>query len=284
MDAFLFQTLNGLTLISVLFLVAIGLVVTFGLMGVINLAHGSFFMLGAYAALVAAEAGLPVVLGLVAAIIVVALIGAGVEETVIRHLYRRPLDTLLATWGLSLVFRQTVQLVFGARQRGAEALFTGTVSVIGVDYPLYRLFIMGTAVAVAITFFAVIYRSDFGVQLRAVISNRSMAESLGINTRNIDRSAFGLGAAAAGLAGAIIAPLISINPQMGLSWLINAFLVVIVGGPGTVGAIAGAAFIGGAESSLAYFLKPVVASVLVLVGTVVVIRFRPEGLAGRQRP
>ncbi|TAK02567.1 MAG: hypothetical protein EPO36_01570, partial [Chloroflexota bacterium] len=134
-DTAIFQILNSLTLISILFLVAIGLTITFGLLGIINLAHGEFFMLGAYTVVVGSEIGLPLPLILVATPFVVGAFGAAVEQAVIKHLYSRPLDTLLATWGLSLVIRQVVLIVFGARQRGSDALFSGTISIVGVDYP-----------------------------------------------------------------------------------------------------------------------------------------------------
>lgn len=279
METAIFQLLNSITLISVLFLVAIGLTITFGLLGIINLAHGEFFMLGAYTVVLGGELGIPVVVALVAAPIVVGLLGALIEETVIRRLYERPLDTLLATWGLSLVIRQVVKIAFGARQRGSDYVFSGTVSILGVEYPVYRLFVVLVAIVVGAAFFAVIYRSDFGVKLRAVIHNRSMARAIGINTRRVDRTTFALGAAVAGLAGAIVAPLGTINPNMGLNYLIDAFLVVIVGGQAALGAVVGAGFIGGAESMLSFFMAPVVASILVLLATIVVLRIRPQGLA-----
>jgi branched-chain amino acid transport system permease protein/urea transport system permease protein len=276
----IFQALNSLTLISILFLVSIGLTITFGLLGIINLAHGEFFMLGAYTVVVGAELGVPLIVILIATPFVVGAFGAAVEQTVIKHLYTRPLDTLLATWGLSLVIRQVVLIVFGARQRGSDALFSGTVSVLGVDYPAYRLFIMVMAVVVAVAFLLWVYRSDFGVKLRAVIFNRDMAGAIGVNTRWVDRMTFAVGAAIAGLAGAIIAPLGTVNPNMGLPWLIDSFLVVIVGGQAAIGAMVGAGFIGGAESTLAFSMQPVLASVLVLVIAIVALRLRPQGLAG----
>lgn len=280
MDTAIFQVLNSLTLISILLLVSLGLTITFGLLGIINLAHGEFFMLGAYTVVVGQQLGLPIVVTLIATPFVVGAFGALVEQTIIKRLYTRPLDTLLATWGLSLVVRQVVLIVFGARQRGSNALFSGTVEFLGVDYPAYRLFIMAMAVAVAAAFFLWVYRSDSGVKLRAVIFNRDMARAIGVNTRRVDRTTFAVGAAIAGLAGAVIAPLGTINPNMGLSWLIDSFLVVIVGGQAAAGAVVGAVFIGGSESTLAFSMQPVVASVLVLMIAIVALRLRPQGLAG----
>jgi len=279
-DAAVFQILNTLTLVSILTLVAIGLTITFGLLGIINLAHGEFFMLGAYTVIVARSVGIPLIVALVIAPLVVGVIGALVEQGILRRLYARPLDTLLATWGLSLVVRQLVLIVFGARQRGTDALFSGTLGILGVEYPAYRLFIVAMAIAVAAAFFWWVYRSDFGVKIQAVIFDRETARAMGINTRFVDRTTFAVGAAIAGLAGAVIAPLGTTNPNMGLSWLIDSFLVVIVGGQAASGAMVGAAFIGGAESTFAFFMQPVVASVLVLLISIVALRLRPQGLAG----
>ena len=283
METATFQALNTSTLVAILFLVSLGLVITFGLMGIINLAHGEFFMLGAYTVLVGTELGLPVLVMLVATPFIVGAFGIVIEGTIIRRLYTRPLDTLLATWGLSLVIRQVVTIVLGAQQRGTDALLSGTVSVLGVDYPAYRIFIMVVAVLVGAGFFWVIFRTDFGVKLRAVIRNRDMASALEIDSRRVDALTFGGGAGVAALAGAIVSPLGTVNPNMGLPWLIDSFLVVIVGGESAPGPVVGAVFVGGAESTLAFFIQPVTASMLVLVFAIVALRFRPQGLAGGRR-
>ncbi len=283
MDTIVFQAMNSATLISILFLVSLGLVITFGLMGIINLAHGEFFMLGAYVVVVGNELGLPLVFSLIMTPLVVGAFGFVLERSIIRRLYTRPLDTLLATWGLSLVIRQVITIVFGAKQRGTDALFSGTLSVLGVEYPIYRIFIMVMAVLVGIAFFWIVFRSDFGVKLRAVIHNRSMAGALGINSGRVDALTFAGGAGVAALAGAIIAPLGTVNPGMGLPWLIDSFLVVIVGGESALGPVVGAFFVGGSESTLAFFIQPVTASMLVLLIAIVALRFMPQGLAGGRR-
>jgi urea ABC transporter permease protein UrtB len=283
MDSAIFQVLNSGTLIAILFLVSLGLVITFGLMGIINLAHGEFFMLGAYTVVVGTELGMPLVAMLVVTPFIVGAFGFALERTIIRRLYTRPLDTLLATWGLSLVIRQVVTIVLGAQQRGSDALFSGTVSILGVEYPMYRVFIMAMAVLVGAAYFFVIYRSDFGVKLRSVIENRDMATALGVDSRRVDALTFAGGAGVAALAGAIVSPLGTVNPNMGLPWLIDSFLVVIVGGESPIGPVVGAVFVGGAESTLAFFIQPVTASMLVLVVAIVALRFRPQGLAGGRR-
>lgn len=283
METATFQALNTGTLIAILFLVSLGLVITFGLMGVINLAHGEFFMLGAYTVVIGSQLGLPLIVTLIATPFVVGAFGMVVEGTIIRRLYSRPLDTLLATWGLSLVIRQVVTIVLGAQQRGTDALFSGTVSVLGVEYPLYRLFIIALAVVIGVGFLWVVFRSDFGVRLRAVIQNREIASALGVDSRRVDALTFAGGAGVAALAGAIVSPLGTVNPNMGLPWLIDSFLVVIVGGDSAIGPVVGAVFVGGVESTLSFFIQPVTASMLVLVFAIVALRFRPQGLAGRRR-
>jgi branched-subunit amino acid ABC-type transport system permease component len=240
-------------------------------------------MLGAYTVLVGTEVGVPVLAMLVITPLVVGAFGIVIEGTVIRRLYSRPLDTLLATWGLSLVIRQVVTIVLGAQQRGTDALLTGTVSILGVDYPVYRIFIMLVALLVGVGFFWVIFRTDFGVKLRAVIRNREMASALGVDSRRVDALTFAGGAGVAGLAGAIVSPLGTVNPNMGLPWLIDSFLVVIMGGESAPGPVVGAVFVGGAESTLAFFMQPVTASMLVLIIAIVALRFRPQGLAGGRR-
>lgn len=283
MDTAIFQLLNSGTLIAILFLVSLGLVITFGLMGIINLAHGEFFMLGAYTVVVGAELGVPLVAMLVATPFIVGAFGFALEKTIIRRLYSRPLDTLLATWGLSLVIRQVVTIVLGSQQRGSDALFSGTVSILGVDYPVYRIFIMAMALLIGAAYFLVIFRSDFGVKLRAVIEKRDMATALGVDSRRVDALTFAGGAGVAALAGAIVSPLGTVNPNMGLPWLIDSFLVVIVGGDSAIGPVVGAFFVGGAESTLAFFIQPVTASMLVLIFAIVALRLRPQGLAGGRR-
>lgn len=283
MHAFELQFLNALTLVALLGLVALGLAITFGLMGIINLAHGEFVMIGAYVVSLLAGLGVPVVVGILLAPVVVAAVGMVVEETVIQQLYERPLDTLLATWGVSLVLRQVMKILFGAKQRGVDPLFNGSVTMFGVTYPTYRLFVIAVAIVVGAAFLLLFFRSGFGVRLRAVIENRTIADAVGIHVRRVDRMAFALGAGVAGLAGAVVAPLATINPSMGLTWLIKGFLVVIVGGEAAAGVAAGSTFIGGSDSVLSYFFSAVDAQILLLVLAIVLLRFVPSGLVRERR-
>jgi len=278
------QLLNGLSIASILIMVSLGLAVIFGMLGIINLAHGEFFMLGAYCVATATAWGVSPWWGIAASPIVVGLVGMAAQQTIIKPLYRRPLDTLLATWGLSIVIRQVVRLIYGSGQMMAGSLITGSTHLFGFSYPTYRLFIiLVTAVIVTLTFL-LYFRSDFGLRIRMVIANRPMAGALGVNTQSTDLWAFSIAAAMVGFAGAIMSPLVVINPDMGLEYLSRAFIVVIIGGIGHLyGVIAGGVAIGGTEAALSFYLRPVVAQILVVFIAVVLIRIRPQGLTGGSR-
>jgi len=281
MDAVLIQTLNALSLASILILVSLGLAIIFGMLGIVNLAHGEFFMLGAYCMATLAMLGIPVWWGLIIAPLVVGGFGMAVERSIIRLLYKRPLDTLLATWGLSIIIRQVVRLIYGSGQMMSQSMITGSSTILGVQYPTYRLFIiLATVLVVALTF-VLYFRSTFGLRIRLVITNRSMAAALGINVHRTDMLAFGVASALVGFAGAIMSPLVVINTEMGLEYLSRAFVVVIVGGISHLwGVLAGGAAIGGAEAALSFFTRPVVAQALVVLLALIVIRLRPQGIAG----
>ena len=204
-------------------LVAMGLVIIFGLMNVINFAHGELFLLGAYTVVVVDMLGGGFWLGLALAPLVVGAMGLVIEELIIRHIYRRFLDTILATWGLSIAIKQIIIIVFGPISYHIPEVFPFTVEVVGVTYPAYRLFIMGVSVVVILFVVGLFFGTKFGLSARAVIANRPMSSCLGINTRRLDRTTFAIGAALAGLAGAVMTPLMSVDPQMGLGFLVPAF-------------------------------------------------------------
>ena len=205
--------LDATNQVLVLMLVGIGLAIIFGLMRVINMAHGEFVMLGAYAVLTVERAGGSYWLGFALAPLAVGLVGLVVEEAVIRRVYNRVLDSILATWGLSLLLKQSIVLVFGPGSHSIVTPVDAQVSILSVEYPLFRLFVMAvSAVAVAFTFW-LFFRTGFGLRARAVIARRDMAACLGVNTRALDRITFVYGAALAGLAGATLAPMISVDPQ-----------------------------------------------------------------------
>lgn len=290
MEAIVLAVLNALTLISILVLVSIGLAIIFGMMDIINFAHGEFMTIGAYTlayvqslSFFHSAEGPPWAgafwLGLILAPAVGAFVGILLEATVIRRLYTRPLETILATLGISLILQKGIELAFGSRPQIIYDPLGGTVPVLGVDYPAYRVFIIAFSL-VTITVCLMVFRyTQFGVDLRAVIQNRDMAEALGINTRRVSRLAFMAGASLAALAGVLIAPLASVETNLGIFYLGRAFFVVIVGGTGTIaGVLAGSGLIGGLETALSYPMHPSLAFALVLITAIVLIRLRPRGL------
>jgi branched-chain amino acid transport system permease protein/urea transport system permease protein len=274
------RVLISLTSISGLILVAVGLSIIFGLMGVINLSHGALMMVGAYMAFSVQSAGLPAWLGLIVAPIAVGIIGILIESSVIKRLYDRPLDTLLATWGVAIILREGVNLVYGTDSKSVDALIGGEVSLVGVTYPIYWLFIILAAVVVLLLAIGVFKYTDVGIMAIAVIEDRRMAAASGINTVWSDRLTFAFGSALAGLSGAIMAPLLSVNSNMGINWLVNSFLVVIVGGVGSfIGTAAGGILVGGLDNifrTLTDFTA--LAQAFVLLVAFIIIRYRPNGL------
>lgn len=284
MDQVILQGLNGLSLAGILALVAVGLGVTFGLLGVINLAHGELFMLGAYTVLIAHRATGNVWIGIALAPLVVGAIGALIERTVVKRLYGRPFDTLLATWAVSVILRQAITLWQGGGYQPIPHPITASVPVFGVQYPAYRLALLGLGAVCLGLVGLVLYRTQLGVRARAAIQNREVAAAMGVNVGALDTLMFSLGAAMAGLAGAAMGPLVTVNPSMGLPILASSFFVVILGGTGRLlGVAAGAAIIGGGQAAVSFFANPVVAQVAVLLLAILVIRVAPQGVFGRGR-
>jgi urea transport system permease protein len=275
--------LNGLMLASTLALVALGLAIIFGLLRIINLAHGELFIIGGYTVFAVNAATGNVWLGLLAAPLVVCTVGILLDRGLLRHLYHRPLDTLVITWGLSIALRELLKLIFGPQTQNVPSPIPGQVTVLGTAYPAYRLFLILTCAAVLAAALLLFARTTFGWKVRAVIQNRRMAEALGIHSRRIDTAVFAIGAALAGLAGALMAPLLGLRPEVGLFFLARSFLVVIVGGVGSLlGTLGGAGVIGGAEAAISYFTRPVLAQSLLFVLAILLIRIRPQGLFARQ--
>ena len=280
---------QGISLGSVLLLAAIGLAITFGVMGVINMAHGEMIMTGAYVAFVIQQlfrAFLPpgfldayLLVAVPMAFLFAGLLGVLLERCLIRFLYGRPLETLLATWGVSLILQQGLELTFGLGAKPVTPPIEGTFDLFFTVYPAYRLILIGIAMLTLLGVILLISRTSFGLDIRTVIQNREMAEGVGINTRRTYAIAFTFGAAIAGLAGGLVAPLAIVLPQMGVNYLANAFFVVIVGGVGSIGGlVAGSVFVGGLTSVLNYQISPSLAQAIVLLAAIVAVRLRPNGL------
>ncbi len=283
MDQVFLIGLDAVNFILVIVLVAMGLVIIFGLMNVINMAHGELFLLGAYTLVMVQQAGGSFWLGLLMAPLLVGAFGLVMEEIIIRHIYHRFLDTILATWGLSIAIKQAVIIVAGPQSQTAPVPIDASIEIFGAAYPVYRLFIMGVSLAVIAGTFWLFFRTDYGLMARGVIANRSMASCLGVDTRRMDRATFAFGAALAGLAGAVMAPIMSVDPQMGLGFLIPAFLSILVGGAGHLaGVLVGGGLVGGADTLVANLWSPVVAQIVVFTMAIVVIRLFPRGVVGER--
>ena len=281
----------GVSLGSVLLLAAIGLAITFGVMGVINMAHGEMVMLGAYTTYVVQEVirnnapGLfeySLAIALPLAFLVTALIGIAIERGVIRWLYGRALETLLATWGLSLILQQMVRSIFGPtnKQVGNPQWMSGAFELGGLTITYNRFWIVLFAITVFLALLAVLNRTPLGLQMRAVTQNRRMASAMGIRTPFVDAMTFGLGSGIAGLAGVALSQLDNVSPNLGQNYIIDSFMVVVFGGVGNLwGTLVGALSIGVANKFLEPYAGAVVAKILILVLIILFIQRRPRGLS-----
>ncbi len=273
--------LLGLSIASIWLIAAIGLTIIYGTVGVINMAHGEFIMLGAYTSYaLQSSLGLPFLLCLPASFIVVALVGLVIERGLIRYLYNRPLDTLLATWGVSLVLMQGVRLIFGSDPKyiAVPEIFQSNVEVGFASLSVFRLVVLAiTALIVAATAW-LFYRTRFGMQVRAVMQNKEMAASFGINADRVYMTTFAIGAGLAGVAGSLFGVLAIVLPTMGTAYVVQAFLVVVVGGGTPMGSVAAAGLTGELQSVFAFMTNDTFARFLLYVLIVVFLRFRPRGL------
>ena len=277
----------GLSLGSVLLLAAIGLAITFGVMGVINMAHGEFIMLGAYTTFVIQQWVPPtsvwsLLISIPAAFLVSGVAGIILERLVIRHLYGRPLETLLATFGVSLILQQLVRTVFGPLNQSVVTpdVLSGALDINAAFSVTYnRLFVIGFALAVLIALWSVMQRTSFGMRVRAVTMNRGMASSMGIQTKRMDALAFGLGSGIAGMAGVALSQLTNVGPNLGQNYIIDSFMVVVFGGVGNLlGTVVAALSLGMANKVLEPLSGAVLAKILILVFIVLFIQKRPRGL------
>ncbi|MEP5230300.1 urea ABC transporter permease subunit UrtB [Alcanivorax sp.] len=288
---FAMQGFAGLSLFSIFVLMALGLAIIFGQMGVINMAHGEFMILGAYTTYLTAQVFESVLPGLYGGYFFVAMflafvvtfaLGALVEWLMIRHLYHRPLDTLLATWGLSLILQQTYRSVFGAREVGVSLpdWMMGSIAVTDlVEIPINGIFVMVLALLIAFSVYLLMYRSGWGRKVRAVVQNRPMAEAVGIDSGRVDRVTFALGCGIAGVAGSAFTMIGSTGPTSGQLYIVDTFLVVVFGGAQSLlGTIASAFTISQAQSTMEFFLSGSMAKVLTLLVVVGILMLRPQGL------
>jgi urea transport system permease protein len=285
------QGFNGLSVFCVLLLMALGLAIIFGQMGVINMAHGEFLTIGAYTTYVLssltteyAPALQPYYffLAIVLSFFVAGAVGWLVEALMISRLYHRPLDTLLATWGLSLVMQQGFRSIFGAREVSATPpeWLMGSFSLSdAIDIPRNGVFTMGLTLLMTALIFFLLYRSRWGLQVRATVQNRIMSRSVGINTRKVDRMTFALGCGVAGVAGAAFTTIGSTGPTAGSLYIVDTFLTVVFGGAASLfGTIASAFAIAQTQSIAEFFMSGSMAKVLTLSAVILILMMRPQGL------
>jgi branched-chain amino acid transport system permease protein len=268
------EVLDVVTTAGVLYIVALGLLIVYGVLKIINLAHGAFLALGSYAAVIATWLGWNPWSALVIALAAGVAVGAVAEWRVLRGLYVRPLDSILATWGLNIIIVQGITLYFGREIRFAESGITQAVSVGGVTYSLYRLVLLAVAIILGVLVWLVMRGTQIGVVARAVIMNEELAQTLGINTRFVRFVTFCLGAGLASLAGALITPLVSVHPNLGVPWLINAFMLVLVAGVSLGNLALAALVLGGAQVLVSAYGNPVLGSLTIVILAVLILRFR----------
>jgi branched-subunit amino acid ABC-type transport system permease component len=279
-DQILIQTLNGIVTGMILALVASGLTLIFGIMDVVNFAHGELFMLGAYIGVVVLATSGSFWLALVLATLVVALIGAALQITTLRPLLGRdPLNTILATFGLSLVLQNYALWQFGPVARKIQEPFTGRFQLFYLEYPIYRLVIAGLSAAIIGAFWLFLKHGRFGIWIRATMQDRVMAQAMGIPVPLVHTVAFAIGAGMAAASGVLFGPLVGVNATMGLDWVLKAFIVVVVGGMGNLGgSIAASIFISLLEAYASIWVSPAQAVIVSFVVLILTLLFRPTGL------
>lgn len=288
---FVMQGFAGLSLFSVLLLMALGLAIIFGQMGVVNLAHGEFMALGAYMVYLCSEIThdkFPAfgpyyfLVAIVVAFVTSALVGAFVEWGMIRFLYKRPLDTLLATWGLSLIMQQAFRSIFGAREVTPtlpEWLMGSFKPTETIDIPINGVFVMALSLILTGGVALFIFRSRIGLHMRATVQNRAMSSAVGINTSLVDRFTFAMGCGIAGVAGAAFTTIGSTGPDSGSRYIVDTFLVVVFGGAGSIfGTIVSSFGIAQGQSISEFFLEGTMGKVATLMGIVLILMMRPQGL------
>jgi urea transport system permease protein len=273
------QFLDIVTSAAILYIVAVGLLIIFGVMKIINFAHGAFLTIGGYAALAVTQLGLNPWLALPFAAFFGLVVGMLVEHFVVRPLYHRPLDAILATWGLGIVIGQLITIAFGREVQFVQSPIQGAIDIFGETYSQYRLLLVLGAIVLGVALAALLRGTRLGLVTRAVIMNEGLARALGINSGLVRFATFSLGAALASLAGALITPLSSVDPNMGVPWLVNAFMLVMVSGSSLVSLVAATVLLGGAQVLISTYGSPILGGLTIVVLAAVILRIRPQGFA-----
>lgn len=291
LDIAVMQIFNGVSLFTILLLMSIGLAIVFGLMGVINMAHGELMALGSYVTYLTATAftkfapqwmGIYLFVAIGLAFLITFGAGYLLERGFIRHFYNRPLDSLLATWGLSLILQQTYRSVFGAQEVSVPlpAWLNGAWEPLaGIQFPISRIFIIGLTAAVSIGVYLLLNRTRWGLRVRAVTQNRAMSAAVGINTNSVDAVTFALGSGLAGIAGCVFTMIGSTNPGTGQLYIVDSFIVVVFGGvQSLIGTAMSGFVIAQSQTTLEALMSGSMARVTILLLVIVVLYFRPSGL------
>ena len=270
----------GISIGSIFLIAAIGLAVVYGAAGVINMAHGELIMLGAYTTYMMQSFGVPFLICIPIAAIVVALIGLIIEFSLIRHLYDRPLDTLLATWGVSLVLMQGVRLTFGSMPQYIDVpeFLKINVEIGFVNISAFRIFLIAFAIILLLLTWYIFYKTRMGIQIRAVTQNKEMAASFGIYSSRVYAVTFAIGAGLAGVAGALFGAYNIVLPTMGMSYVVEAFMMVVSGGGGIMGTLLASVLAGEIQSVFAWMINDTFARGILYGLIVVLLRCRPQGL------
>ena len=269
--------LDAVTTAGILYAVAVGLLLVYGVLKIVNFAHGGFLTIGGYATLVVTQLGVSPWLAAPAAFAAGALFGVAVERLIMRPLYGRPLDAILATWGLSIVVVQIITIGFGRGVQFVESPVHGAVPLLGTSYSLYRLLMLGVAVLIGGAIALLLHGTRLGLSARAVIMNERLAQALGVNSARVRFATFSLGAGLASLAGALITPLLSVDPLMGVPWLLSAFMLVMVSGSSLLSLGAACLVLGGAQVVVSTYGNPVLGGMTIVVLASILLRVRPAG-------
>jgi branched-subunit amino acid ABC-type transport system permease component len=273
------QILDIVTTAAILYAVAAGLLIVFGVMKIINFAHGGFLTVGGYSALLVTRLGWNPWASLPMAFAIGCVCGMIIERLVMRPLYARPLDAILATWGLGIILGQVITLAFGREVQFVESPIKGAIDLFNVSYSQYRIILVFVAIALAVIIGLVLNGTRLGLQTRAVIMNENLARGLGINSGLVRFVTFSLGSGLAALAGALITPLSSVDPNMGVPWLVNAFMLVLVSGMSLISLAIACAVLGGAQVLVSTYGNPILGGLTIVVLAALILRLRPQGFA-----
>lgn len=264
---------------SILFIISSGLLIIFGVMKILNFAHAGILAVGGYVALTVTQLGWSPWLAAPAALLVGFVLGAIIERSIMQWLYARSLDAILAAWGLGLILVQLITITYGREIQFVETPLAGATEIFGQSYSLYRLYLIIVAIAVGVALTALLRGTRFGLNTRAVIMNDTLAQALGINSALVRLFSFSLGSALGAMAGALITPLSSVDPNMGFPWLVSAFMIVLLSGASLISLALSALVLGGAQVLASTFISPVAGGMTIVVLAALILRIRPEGFA-----